>query len=106
MHQAIDREKRDLNSRIHTGGHLVGLAVRHLGGLIPDVSELKAQHYPELSFVDFRGTIESKHKEAIEAKANDFVQSALPVKVYWWNEKERERNVPSCPKRWPFPRAS
>ncbi|PGH17604.1 hypothetical protein AJ79_00965 [Helicocarpus griseus UAMH5409] len=86
--QAISSEQRLLNSRIHTGGHVVGLAVRHLASSIPDVTELKAQHYPDLAFVDFRGTIEGKHKDAIQAQVDRYIEQALPVKVYWWNEAE------------------
>jgi Ser-tRNA(Ala) deacylase AlaX len=55
VHQAIDGVKRELNSRIHTGGHIVGLAVRHLSESIPGVKELKAQHYPDSAFVEFQG---------------------------------------------------
>jgi Ser-tRNA(Ala) deacylase AlaX len=83
VHQAIDGVKR-----IHTGGHIVDLAVRHLSESIPGVKELKAQHYPDSAFVEFQGLIDGKHKEAIEVKANDFVRRALPVKVYWWNVDE------------------
>ena len=90
--QAIDAAKRTLNSRIHTGGHVVGLAVRHLVKDIPNVLELKAQHYPETAFVDFRGSIEGKHRDAIQTKVDEFVKRALPVKVYFWDECElRER---------------
>ena len=88
VHQSIDSSKRDLNSRIHTAGHIVGLAVRHLASSISNVIELKAQHYPDLAFVDFQGSIDGKHKEAIQAKADEFIRQKLPVKVYWWNEQE------------------
>jgi Ser-tRNA(Ala) deacylase AlaX len=30
VQQAIDIEKHDLNCRLHTAGHIVGLTVRHL----------------------------------------------------------------------------
>lgn len=94
VHQSIDVAKRELNSRIHTGGHIVGLAVRHLAESIPDVTELKAQHYPDSAFVDFQGLIDGKHKEIIQAKADEFIQRALPVKVFWLTETElREKCV-------------
>ena len=86
--QTIDVAKRTLNSRIHTSGHVVGLAVRHLAKDIPNIVELKAQHYPETAFVDFQGSIDGKHKDAIQAKVDDFIRRALPVKVYFWNERE------------------
>jgi Ser-tRNA(Ala) deacylase AlaX len=97
VHQAIDGVKRDLNSRIHTGGHIVGLAVRHLSESIPGITELKAQHYPDSAFVEFQGLIDGKHKEAIEIKANDFVRQALPVKVYWWSVDELKEKCAVVP---------
>jgi len=37
------------------------------------VTELKAQHYPEAAFVEFRGFIDGKRKAAIETQSNDLV---------------------------------
>lgn len=88
VHQVIDVEKRELHSRIHTGGHLVSLAVRQLAESIPDVSELKAQHYPDAAFVDFRGLIDGKHKESIQTKVNELIQRALLIEVCWLTETE------------------
>ncbi|KAH8722833.1 ATP binding/alanine-tRNA ligase [Phaeosphaeriaceae sp. PMI808] len=88
VEQAMDSEKRLMNSRIHTGSHVVGLAVRYLSSSIPDVTELKAQHYLDLAFVDFKGSIDGKHKEAIQAQADEYISQALPVQVHFWNEAE------------------
>ena len=88
MVQEIDGEKRDLHSRIHDGGHILSLAVRHLRSAIPDVTELKASHYPDAAFVEFKGLIDGKHKDAIQAKCDEFVNAGLPVEVRWWDEKE------------------
>ena len=103
VHQAIDVEKRELNSRIHTGGHIVGLAVRHLAESIPDVTELKAQHYPDSAFVDFRGLIDGKHKDSIQAKVDEFIQRALPVKVYWLTETELREKCAVVPEAVAIP---
>ena len=92
--QVIDTIKHDLNCRLHTGGHIVGLAVRHLAESIPDVVELKAQHYPDAAFVEFRGLIDGKHKAAIQAKSDQLVQQDLPVKIDWWDETQlREKGA-------------
>ncbi|KAI7182574.1 hypothetical protein KC316_g7398 [Hortaea werneckii] len=84
--QHIDGAKRDLNSRIHTAGHLIALSIRHLAQQEPDltVTELKAQHYPETSFVEFQGSIDSKFKEAIQKQSTQYVGDALPVKLAWY----------------------
>ena len=90
VQQDINGERRDLNSRIHTAGHIIGLAVRRLAEKTSDlkVTELKAQHYPDASFVEFRGIIDGKYKEAIQSGASQTVSDALPVKLYWYKPNE------------------
>lgn len=87
----LDGERRDINSRVHTAGHLIGLAVRNLVANTEDlkgVTELKASHYPGACFVDFKGLISGDHKSAIESTANGFVSSNLPVKIDWYGPDE------------------
>jgi Ser-tRNA(Ala) deacylase AlaX len=86
--QSIDGVKRLLYSRLHTAGHVLGLAVAELGPLIPDVVDTKAQHYPEAAYVEFRGLIDGKHKDAIQAKTDELVERRLPVKLHWWDMDE------------------
>ncbi|KAI7208596.1 hypothetical protein KC343_g670 [Hortaea werneckii] len=86
VEQHIDGAKRDLNSRIHTAGHIIALSIRQLAQQEPDlnITELKAQHYPDTSFVEFQGSIDSKFKEAIQSQASQYVKDALPVKLSWY----------------------
>jgi Ser-tRNA(Ala) deacylase AlaX len=84
--QTIDSAKRNLHSRIHTAGHLLGLAVRHLANEVVQggaqaFSEQKASHYPGDSRVEFGGLIAGEHKDAIQRLANDYVRRGLPVKI-------------------------
>lgn len=91
----IDGERRDTNSRVHTAGHLIGLAVRNLTASTPDlkdVTELKASHYPGACFVDFKGLISGDHKASIESTANSFVSSNLPIKIDWYAPDELKEN--------------
>lgn len=95
VEQRIDSDKRDLHSRIHSGGHLVSLAIRHLATTSNqelDVSELKAQHYPGASFVEFKGTIAGDYKEAIQSQATKYVKDALPVKLSWHKPEDLKAN--------------
>ena len=103
VHQSIDGVRRELNSRVHTAGHVVGLAVHHLASDIPGVTELKAMHYPDSAFVEFKGHIDGKHKAAIQSKAEDFVQQAFPVKVYWWAEEKIRDECAAVPENVPMP---
>ena len=92
VQQHIDGARRDMNSRVHTAGHIIGLAVRQLSGNTEDLeaTELKASHYPDASFVEFKGVIDSKHKDAIQETASNYVSQALPVKLYWHQPDELE----------------
>lgn len=89
--QSIDGAKRLLYSRLHTAGHILGLAVNELGTLITDVVDTKAQHYPEAAYVEFRGLIDGKHRDAIQEKTDELVARRLPVKLHWWDMEELHR---------------
>lgn len=90
VQQNVDAETRNLHSRLHTAGHVMSLAIHALvrEGVLPPLKESKASHYPDSAGVVFEGTIEGKHKDAIQAKTDEFVQSAKPVKIHWWSMDE------------------
>jgi Ser-tRNA(Ala) deacylase AlaX len=86
IQQNIDGEKRDLFSRLHTAGHILGLAINELSreGVLPPLIESKASHYPDSAAVEFGGIIEGRHKDAIQAKTDEFVMRASKVLIHWW----------------------
>lgn len=84
--QKLDSATRDLHSRYHTAGHIIGLAVKSLRERIGQVSELKANHAPGMAFVEFRGLIAGEHKDAIQEKSTEIANAGLAVKVEWWTE--------------------
>ncbi|KAI5362509.1 putative translation protein, beta-barrel domain superfamily [Septoria linicola] len=90
VEQHIDGERRDVNSRTHTAGHIVGLAVRRMveNHRDLDVTELKASHYFDACFVEFKGLIDGKYKAEIQAQASKYVNEALPIKLYWYRPDE------------------
>lgn len=90
IQQHVDAEKRTLHSRLHTAGHVLGLAINALcrEGVLPPLTESKASHNPGSAAVEFGGIIEGKHKDAIQAKTDEFVRSARPVKIHWWSMEE------------------
>lgn len=90
----IDSAARDYHSRLHTAGHLIGLAVRRLEATIGPVTELKANHAPGSAWVEFGGSIAGEHKDAIQAEVDGMVASALPVTVRWWDAQTvREKSM-------------
>jgi Ser-tRNA(Ala) deacylase AlaX len=91
--QDIDVAKRVLHSRIHTAGHIIGLAAAALkaeGVIDKDVVDGKASHYPGAAFVEFVGLIPGDKKAAIQAKTDELVDQDLEVKIHFWDE-ERAR---------------
>ncbi|KAL3422292.1 hypothetical protein PVAG01_06449 [Phlyctema vagabunda] len=93
--QNIDTEKRDLYSRLHTAGHILGLAINALSreGVLPQLTESKASHYPDSAAVEFVGLIDGKQKDAIQAKTDEFVKGASKVLIHWW---PMERLLTDC----------
>ncbi|KAL6150356.1 hypothetical protein ACJBU6_10653 [Exserohilum turcicum] len=86
LQQHVDAEKRNLHSRLHSAGHILSLAIYALcaSGELPPLKESKASHYPDSASVGFHGTLEAKHKDAIQAKTDEFVKSARPIRIHWW----------------------
>ncbi|KAH7371991.1 Threonyl/alanyl tRNA synthetase [Pyrenochaeta sp. MPI-SDFR-AT-0127] len=92
--QAIDVDKRVLHSRLHTAGHVIGLAINGLvkaGKLPSDIVDGKASHYPSAAFVEFAGLIPGTAKADIQAKVDELVADDLDVKIHFWTE-ERARS--------------
>ncbi|KAJ5973120.1 uncharacterized protein N7479_003038 [Penicillium vulpinum] len=89
VEQAIDVEKRLLYSRLHTAGHVLGSAVRHLlEKEIRNFDELKASHFPDSAACEFQGSIEGKWKESIQNKLDGYVAAKMPVQIEWWDEED------------------
>jgi Ser-tRNA(Ala) deacylase AlaX len=90
-HQAIDVEKRLLHSRIHTAGHVIGLAINALvkdGKLPSDLVDGKASHYPGAAFVEFNGLIPGTAKQVIQDKVDELVARDLGVQIHFWTEEK------------------
>ncbi|KAK4660050.1 hypothetical protein QC762_115750 [Podospora pseudocomata] len=90
--QTINASLRNYHSRLHTAGHVLGSAVRHLlESQIEDFDELKASHFPDSAACEFRGLIDSKWKEPIQEKVNELLAAKMPVEVEWWDEEDFRR---------------
>lgn len=92
VRMTIDVDRRTLNSRLHSAGHILGCAIMQLSheGKLPELTETKASHYPESAGVEFRGLIEGKYKEIIQQRADDLVKRALPLTIDFWDRQECE----------------
>lgn len=91
--QFLDIEKRLLYSRLHTAGHVLGSAVRHLlESQVPDFDELKASHFPSSASCEFRGLIEGKWKDPIQTRVDEYVDKDVTVEIEWWTEQDFKDN--------------
>jgi Ser-tRNA(Ala) deacylase AlaX len=89
VEQNIDAEKRELYSRLHTAGHVLGAAVRHLlEDKIEGFDELKASHFPDSAACEFQGLIDGKWKGDIQKKVDEYVEKAMPVEIEWWGKED------------------
>ncbi|KAJ2978770.1 hypothetical protein NQ176_g3630 [Zarea fungicola] len=92
VEQAIDAEKRLLYSRLHTAGHVLGAAVRHLVmSEVEGFDELKASHFPDSASCEFRGNIDSKWKPEIQKKVDEYISQAMPVEIDFWDAEDFRR---------------
>lgn len=96
--QDLDVTQRALYSRLHTAGHVLGVAVRDTcKHHVPGFSELKASHFPDAASCEFRGNIDGAFKEAIQARVDELVAEALKVEVEWWEPADFEREGVEAP---------
>lgn len=87
----IDRVKRNYHSRLHTAGHIIGLAMRLLQPTLGDRKKVKANHFPGEACMEFEGLLYNEHKPVIQEKVNELVREQLPVQISWWDEDEVEK---------------
>ncbi|ERT02468.1 uncharacterized protein SPSK_05426 [Sporothrix schenckii 1099-18] len=91
--QAIDVAKRVLYSRLHTAGHVLGSAVRHLvEQQVEGFDELKASHFPDAASCEFRGKIDGHWKDPIQARLTEYIARAMPVEIDWWDAADFRKN--------------
>ncbi|KAK1598434.1 Threonyl/alanyl tRNA synthetase [Colletotrichum navitas] len=92
VEQAIDADKRLLHSRLHTAGHVLGAAVRHLlEAEVEGFDELKASHFPGAASCEFAGSIDGRWRAPIQARVDAYVAAAMPVRVAFWDEDDFHR---------------
>lgn len=94
----VDGERRNINTRLHSGGHMIDMAIDRLS---LDWVATKGQHYPHWSAVDYVGTWEPENaegvKDAIESKINELIRVGTDNRVKFMPAEEMHtvcRHVP------------
>lgn len=85
----VDHERRQINTRLHSAGHMIDMAVDSLGH---DWRATKGQHYPHLSAVEYAGTLDGIDAEqlraAIELRANELQSQPQDNRLIFMNVDE------------------
>lgn len=98
----VERERRALNTRLHSAGHVIDMAVDSLG---LDWVATKGQHYPHLSAVEYSGTWEPERaeelKQKIEEAANAFIAKGTDNSLEFMPVDEMHKVVRHVPANIP-----
>lgn len=89
----VNKERRILHARLHSGGHVVDMAINELGlSWRPG----KGYHFPDGPYVEYAGSLEGNDKEElkqrIETIANRFIQQNIQTTIRFM-DKEKMKSV-------------
>ncbi|PWT95863.1 MAG: hypothetical protein C5B53_10660, partial [Candidatus Melainabacteria bacterium] len=77
---SVMKERRMLNARLHSAGHLIDLAIQKLD---LNLKPAKGYHFPDSPYVEYEGKLESIDKEqlagAIQAEVQRLIALNLPI---------------------------
>lgn len=95
---AVDQDRRSLNTRLHSGGHLLDMAIYELGY---DWKPTKGYHFPNGAYVEYQGDIEDEPKEEIIEKVNqqitDILSRGIKTELRFMSKEEMTRYCPHVP---------
>ncbi len=86
---SVNPERRALNCRLHSAGHVIDMAVTALKlSWVPG----KGYHFPEGPYVEYAGSLEGVDKEKlkadIETASNVFIAQAIQTKLIFMSKEE------------------
>lgn len=98
----VNKERRQTNTRIHSAGHVVDMAVRQLSW---DWKPGKGAHYPHMAFVEYSGAFETEQKqqliEALQAKINELVEKGSHNTIKFMTPEEMKATGAFVPENLP-----
>lgn len=102
VHIAVDGDRRKLNARLHSGGHLVDMAVTELG---LDWTPGKGYHFPDGPYVEYDGELNPEQQEElrakIELKTNELIEQNLLVSCHFVEYEELKQLCHHVPTNLP-----
>lgn len=84
----VDEARRTLNTRVHSAGHVVDMAVQALG---LDWAPGKAYHFPDGPYVEYLGTLDGDKdvmQKNLEREINVFTRGDIPTSMKFFPHSE------------------
>lgn len=101
----LDWNRRYLNMRLHSAGHVVDFALYLLGYSPNPLMPFKGEHEKK-PVIYYQGAVEEDFREALEKKANELVSQDLPFSCRFVDYQELERETiylqPGLPQNKPL----
>jgi len=102
VHIVVDAERRKLNARLHSAGHLVDMAVSQFS---PEWVPAKGYHFPDSPYVEYEGQLDAQNQDElasrIEKLANGYIKQDLQVSCRFVERDELERLCRHVPANLP-----
>lgn len=89
VHCKVDTERRQLHARLHSGGHVVDMAVNRLGlDWVPG----KGYHFPDGPYVEYSGELDPEAKDkviaALDAALADILSKSTKTDIKFMDKSE------------------
>lgn len=102
VHCRVDEHRRQINTKLHSAGHVLDMAVRQAGyDWIPG----KGAHYPHMSFVEYSGTFDIDKKQefmmAIQAAVDALVAKGSTNTIQFMTPEEMTKTGAFVPGNLP-----
>lgn len=83
----IDEDRRKLDARLHSAGHLIDIAAAKAGF---ELKAVKGYHFPDGPYVEYEGTIENptNYISVVEQAANALVSDNLNLEIKNYSPEE------------------
>ncbi len=84
----VEKDRRMLNTRLHSAGHIVDMAVNELGyGWVPT----KGYHFPDSPYIEYRGSLDESGEQIakkIDAKTAEILERGLVTEIRFMPKEE------------------
>ena len=98
----VEKDRRELHTRLHSAGHVVDMAVNELGY---DWVPAKGYHFPDAPYIEYHGSIGDEAGEQIaaklESKVADILQRDTKTEIKFMPKEEMSRYCRHVPEYLP-----